>query len=137
MVTLPRQRGVVAAKLANMKQGQRTDIEPSANLQNVSQASAAEMLNVSTSTAIRFSPGHRSRYEPIASTSFGYCWCIEPPHPPLSLGECRFRRCVIVRLLRRKLRTYRATKSPNEGARKGLVYSHFKFGYQCGTGSRM
>ena len=50
MVTLPRQRGVVAAKLANMKQGQRTDIEPSANLQNVSQASAAEMLNVSTRT---------------------------------------------------------------------------------------
>lgn len=50
MVTLPRQRGVMAAKLANMKRGQRTDIEPSANLQNVSQASAAEMLNVSTRT---------------------------------------------------------------------------------------
>lgn len=42
------QRGMVAAKLANMGQGQRTDIEPSANLQKVSQSDAAEMLNVST-----------------------------------------------------------------------------------------
>jgi hypothetical protein len=38
---------MVAAKLANMVQGQRTDIEPSANLQNVSRAEAASMLNVS------------------------------------------------------------------------------------------
>ena len=44
------QRGMVAAKLANMAQGQRTDIQPSANLQNVSQSDAAEMLNVSTRT---------------------------------------------------------------------------------------
>jgi ParB family chromosome partitioning protein len=44
------QRGMVGAKLANMQQGQRTDIQPSANLQNVSQADAAEMLNVSTRT---------------------------------------------------------------------------------------
>lgn len=44
------QRGMVAAKLANMQQGQRTDIQPSANLQNVSQSDAAEMLNVSTRT---------------------------------------------------------------------------------------
>lgn len=41
------QRAMVAAKLANMKQGQRTDIEPSANLQNVSQSDAAELLSVS------------------------------------------------------------------------------------------
>ena len=41
------QRAMVGAKLANMKQGQRTDIEPSANLQNVSQSDAAELLNVS------------------------------------------------------------------------------------------
>jgi hypothetical protein len=37
---------MVAAKLANMRQGERTDVEPSANLPKVSQAQAAEMLNV-------------------------------------------------------------------------------------------
>lgn len=42
------QRAAVAAKLANMAQGERTDREPSANLQKVSQADAAQMLNVST-----------------------------------------------------------------------------------------
>lgn len=41
---------MVAAKLANVTQGQRTDMQPAANLQNVSQADAAEMLNVSTRT---------------------------------------------------------------------------------------
>lgn len=44
------QRGMVAAKLANMDQGERTDLEPSANLQKVSQADAATLLNVSTRT---------------------------------------------------------------------------------------
>ena len=44
------QRASVAAKLANMAQGARTDVEPSANLQKVaiSQSEAASMLNVST-----------------------------------------------------------------------------------------
>lgn len=42
------QRAMVAAKLANMNQGERTDVQPSANLQKVSQADAADMLNVST-----------------------------------------------------------------------------------------
>ena len=38
----------MASRLANMRQGERTDIEPSANLPNViSQAEAAKMLNVS------------------------------------------------------------------------------------------
>jgi len=37
---------VIAAKLANMRQGERTDLQPSANLQNVSQSTAAELLNV-------------------------------------------------------------------------------------------
>jgi hypothetical protein len=45
------QRAVVAAKIANMKQGERTDIEPSANLpkvrNEVSQDQAAEMLSIS------------------------------------------------------------------------------------------
>jgi len=41
------QRSSVAAKLANMRQGERTDLEPSANLPKVSQADAAGMLNVS------------------------------------------------------------------------------------------
>lgn len=44
------QRGMVAAKLANMTQGQRTDLEPSANLQNVTRTDAAALLNVSTRT---------------------------------------------------------------------------------------
>jgi hypothetical protein len=37
----------VAAKLANMRQGERTDLEPSANLPKVSQSDAAKLLNVS------------------------------------------------------------------------------------------
>jgi ParB-like chromosome segregation protein Spo0J len=41
------QRALVAAKLANMRQGERTDVRPSANLQKVSQASAAALLHVS------------------------------------------------------------------------------------------
>ena len=41
------QRAMVAAKVANMRQGERTDIEPSANLQKVSQPDAAKMFNVS------------------------------------------------------------------------------------------
>lgn len=41
------QRSAVAAELANMQQGQRTDLIPSANLQNVSQTEAATLLNVS------------------------------------------------------------------------------------------
>lgn len=45
------QRAVVASKLANMKQGERTDIQHSANLQKViSQPEAAAMLNVSPRT---------------------------------------------------------------------------------------
>ena len=43
----PSQRAMVAAKLANMPQGARTDREPSANLQKVSQSKAAKLLNVS------------------------------------------------------------------------------------------
>jgi N6-adenosine-specific RNA methylase IME4 len=41
------QRAWVASKLATMKQGARTDLEPSANLRKVDQATAATMLNVS------------------------------------------------------------------------------------------
>ena len=40
----------IAAKLANMQQGERTDFEPSANLPKVSQSEAADLLNVSTRT---------------------------------------------------------------------------------------
>jgi N6-adenosine-specific RNA methylase IME4 len=43
------QRAMVAAKLANMRQGERTD-QPSANLQKVAQADAARLLNVSSRT---------------------------------------------------------------------------------------
>jgi ParB-like chromosome segregation protein Spo0J len=41
------QRAMIGAQLANMRQGARTDLEPSANLQKVDQSKAAEMLNVS------------------------------------------------------------------------------------------
>lgn len=42
------QRAAVAANLASMRQGERTDVEPSAKLQKVAQGVAAERLNVST-----------------------------------------------------------------------------------------
>ena len=41
------QRAMVAARLANMRQGRRTDLEPSANLPEVSQQEAAQTLGVS------------------------------------------------------------------------------------------
>lgn len=41
------QRAMVAARLANMRQGTRTDLEHSANLPNVSQSQAAGLLGVS------------------------------------------------------------------------------------------
>jgi N6-adenosine-specific RNA methylase IME4 len=41
------QRAMVAANLATMRQGERTDIEPSAKLQKVAQDAAAQRLNVS------------------------------------------------------------------------------------------
>lgn len=42
------QRAMVAAKIANMRQGERTDLaEPSANLRKVPQQAAAQMLNIS------------------------------------------------------------------------------------------
>jgi len=44
------QRAMVAAKLANMNQGARTDLEHSANLPEVSQPQAAAMLNISERT---------------------------------------------------------------------------------------
>jgi N6-adenosine-specific RNA methylase IME4 len=42
------QRVAVAVKIANMRQGERMDLQPSANLQKVSQADAAKMVGVST-----------------------------------------------------------------------------------------
>jgi N6-adenosine-specific RNA methylase IME4 len=44
------QRGMVAAKLAKLPQGARTDLGPRANLHEVSAAQAADMLNVSERT---------------------------------------------------------------------------------------
>src|ERR1043166_1833343 len=44
------QRGMVAARLANMRQGSRTDLALSANLPEVSQQQAAALLNVSERT---------------------------------------------------------------------------------------
>jgi Homeodomain-like domain len=42
------QRALVAADVATMRQGERTDLEPSANLQKVSQAKASALFNIST-----------------------------------------------------------------------------------------
>ena len=42
------QRAMVAADLANMRQGERTDLELSASMQKVSQPEAASLLNIST-----------------------------------------------------------------------------------------
>jgi hypothetical protein len=44
------QRAMIAANLANMRQGERTDLKPSANLQKVAQVAAAKRLNVSVRT---------------------------------------------------------------------------------------
>jgi N6-adenosine-specific RNA methylase IME4/ParB-like chromosome segregation protein Spo0J len=41
------QRSLIASRLANMRRDERTDLQPSANLRKVSQAEAAERLNVS------------------------------------------------------------------------------------------
>jgi hypothetical protein len=41
------QRAMVAARLATMRQGERTDLEPSANVPKVSQPSAAKTLSIS------------------------------------------------------------------------------------------
>lgn len=45
------QRAIIAAKVSTMRQGQRTDLEHSANLQKVGRASAAKLMNVSERTA--------------------------------------------------------------------------------------
>ena len=44
------QRAVVGEKIANMRQGERTDIEPIADLQKVSLDNAAELVNISKRT---------------------------------------------------------------------------------------
>ena len=44
------QRAMVAAKIATMRQGERTDMEPSANLPKVSQSKAADKMNISVRT---------------------------------------------------------------------------------------
>ena len=41
------QRALIAANLANLRQGVRTDLEPSADMRKVSQSDAADMLHVS------------------------------------------------------------------------------------------
>ena len=43
----PSQHAVIASEIANMRQGERTDLQPSANLPKVSQAEAAQIVGVS------------------------------------------------------------------------------------------
>ena len=66
------QRGMVADKIATMKQGERTDLKPSENFPKVSQAEAAAMMNVSDKTA-RFARTVRSTGTPelIAAVESG------------------------------------------------------------------
>lgn len=66
------QRAMVAAKLANLRQGARTDLELSANLQNISQAGAATMLSVSTRSVAAVSRIHNTGpAEVIAAVQHG------------------------------------------------------------------
>ena len=44
------QRAMITAGLATMRQGERTDLKPSADLQKVAQADAAALLNISPRT---------------------------------------------------------------------------------------
>lgn len=44
------QRGMIAARIANMPSGRRTDLEPSSNLDEVSRQRAGELLNVGKGT---------------------------------------------------------------------------------------
>jgi N6-adenosine-specific RNA methylase IME4 len=44
------QRGTIGDKIANMRQGERTDIEPNLNLEKVSLDKAADLVNVSRAT---------------------------------------------------------------------------------------
>ena len=60
------QRAVVASRLANMKSGERTDLEPSANLRKVSQSKAAEMLNVGDRTVQTVKAVERNAPELVA-----------------------------------------------------------------------
>lgn len=49
----PTQCGVIGEKLSNMRQGERTDLEPSDNCPKVSQSQAAKILNISPKTIQR------------------------------------------------------------------------------------
>lgn len=57
----------MAAKLANMRQGERTDLEHSANLQKVSQKEAAEMLNVGERSVATAAKVSREAPEPVVA----------------------------------------------------------------------
>lgn len=74
------QRSIVAAKIANMRQGARTDLEPSANLPEVSQAEAADLLNVSE-RSVRSAKGARAGGE--KDSSRGTYTLLRDPEPTL------------------------------------------------------
>jgi ParB-like chromosome segregation protein Spo0J len=65
------QRAVVASRLANIKSGDRTDLEPSANLRKVSQSQAAEMLNVGDRTVQTIKAVERTAPELMQQMSDG------------------------------------------------------------------
>lgn len=74
------QRAMVAANLATMRQGERTDLEPSANLPKVDQATAADKLNVSE-RSLRSAKKVREEAEPELVQA------VEQGIVPVSLAE--------------------------------------------------
>lgn len=65
------QRAVIAARLANMRQGERTDIQPRANLPYVSLEQAAEMLNVGRRTVVTVKAVEREAPELVEAIERG------------------------------------------------------------------
>jgi hypothetical protein len=62
------QRAMVAAKIANMRQGERTDRQPAQNFGKVSQAQASEMLNISDET-LRYAKKVQAEAQPEVITA--------------------------------------------------------------------
>ena len=65
------QRGAIAEKLATMHQGERTDLPPSANWQNVSIEKAAELMNVGARTIHRIRAVKREAPELVEKIEWG------------------------------------------------------------------
>jgi hypothetical protein len=89
------QRAWVAAKIENMRQGERTDLEPSANLHKVDRKAAATMLNVSErSVASAAVVRDKATPEPQAAVEQDHSAARSPPgrhQMALRLGDACLR----------------------------------------------